>query len=655
MAKFLPESKPLDFHDYVVYRNVRIPMSDGVELATDIYFPSKNGVVDFNKKYPVAMNRSAYMDGSPIMVPIYFEYFLAERGYVVILNAARGTYLSDGVYQPGANEGWGGKTDGYGDKMDGVDTMAWIVKQPWCNGKVVTCGMSYLGNTQYALQLTGDVPGLVTSAINCPAMNSIDGGWIYTGEFIDASCIVFWAIGRAMEPGLVSKLSKEAQEGILADNQLLGDVFSHPERFTGAFFAELEATYSYREMPIARHLPFYQAWLDNRDNPEFFAYNDTRTRKHDMKKPVLFQAGWYDLFSLNALNGYKKMVEDAPSEEVAKGHRLIVGPWNHNYSPLVRRFPESETDERLFCMEWFEQQVNGITSEFFRDNPVSLFVMGENRWRSEQTWPLADAVPTKYYIHSNGSANTLMGTGTLSLTPPAAEENQDKYMYDPANPVASPGGNGVVSGGQCDQRAVEMRPDVLVYTSEVLEEDVEVTGYVKATLYAATSATDTDFYMKLLDVTPEGIVYNVVTGGRRGRYLKNGRSKPEALTPGEINEYNIELRATSYVFKKGHQIRIDITSSDSLCTDVNPNAFIDLNSCTKADYVVAAQTVYHDAARPTSIELPIIPASHERKWLDPWPFSAKLTGVDAGKSALMLYAPQSQPAASFDALQLPTE
>ncbi|MFL0582831.1 CocE/NonD family hydrolase [Solibacillus silvestris] len=637
MSNFLP-SKTDDFHDYVVYRDVRIPMRDGVELSANICFPSKDGVVDFNKKYPVLLNRSPYGDPASEFsaIPTQMEYFAVERDFVFILNWTRGTFRSDGVLEPMVNEGWG-------EKQDGVDTVNWIVNQSWCNGKVATMGASYLGGTQYLLQLAGDIPGLETSVITCPAVNSSDGGWIYTGEFLDASTAALWPIRRIGDQCNYNHLSEETKVAILADNELLGDLIQYPQKLN---LAKLHAEHSLRDIPIARHVPYYQKWLDNRDNPEFFDYSNTKNRKHDVKKPQLFISGWYDLFNLNTLTGFKKMVEDAPSEEIAKGHRLIVGPWNHVYNPIVRQYPEADTDQRLFTMEWIEQQLNGLPSEFFQKNPVSLFVMGENRWRSELTWPLADAAMTRYYIHSNGNANTLYGRGTLSTEPPTVEETPDKYLADPANPVVSYGGHGVTCGGQADQRLVEVRPDVLIYTSEPLEEDMEVTGYIRATLYAATSATDTDFIMKLVDVAPDGLAYNVVTGGRRGRYLKNGRNKPVALTPGQVEEYNIELQATSYVFKKGHRIRVDICSSDSLNVDVNPNAFIDISSATKEDYVVAVQTVYHDVNRPSMIELPIIPASHPRSWIDEWPFSAKLTGVETMKAQFL---PPNKPPVVLDA------
>ena len=636
-------SKCEDFHDYVVFKDIRIPMRDGVTLSASIIFPSKHGEVDFNNKYPVMLNRTAYagVNGELTTVPTYMAHYAAERGYVFIINASRGTYLSEGILEPMVNEG-----------PDGVDTVEWIVRQPWCNGKVATMGMSWLGGTQYALQLMGDVPGLETSVIACPAMNSIDGGWVYNGEFFDTSCAAAWAILIAKDQCLYHHLPDAVIKAIMNDNALIGDPMHNPSNLN---MTKLLTEHKLRDIPIARHMPFYQRWLDNRDNPEFFAYNSTKNHKHDMKKPLVFMGGWYDLFNMNVLDGFRKAVRDAPSEEISNSHRLIVGHWGHNFNPLVRMFPEGESDARLFTMEWVEQQLKGVPSRFFAESPVTLFVMGENRWRSEKQWPLTDEVRTKFYLHSHGDANSSMGRGELSLIAPDCEEKSDQYISNPDDPVFSPGGHGLMYCGQADQRKTELRQDVLVYTTQPLNEDLEVTGYINAILYADTSATDTDFIMKLVDVCPDGIAYNVVTGGRRGRYLKHGRNAPEALTPGELLEVKIQLKATSYVFKKGHCIRVDICGSDFLNTDLNPNSFSDISSAEKTDYIVSTQNIYHDRERPSMIELPIIPASHERKWIEEWPFRAELTGIDFRKSVAPRYAHNVFPPKEKDKSFFPTE
>lgn len=640
MFQALP-SKIEDNHDYVMYEHVRIPMSDGVELETRIYFPSEDGVVDFEKKYTSVLSRVAYMDMMDGTAPNMLGYYCAEQGYAVVVQAVRGTYLSEGELDPLVNE-----------ESDGVDTLAWIRKQPWSDGKIATTGISYMGATQYLLQLAGDVEGLETAVLNCPAVNMMGGGMICAQEFIDASTITFWPLMNVLFPGYLGRQSEEKQKAIMEDSALIGDPMKHPEKMVDPlYYLKLQQEYGLMDIPVARQAPFYKKWLEHRDDPDYFSFSDTTERKHDFRKPVLFQSSWCDLFEMNAINAYLKAVEDAPSEEIAKAHRLIVGTWPHEFNPTIelRKFPEADTDQRLFIMDWLHQQINGVTSEYFAENPVSIFVMGEDRWRGEQSWPLSDEVRTRFYIHSGGHANTGSGDGVLSTLMPEEDEPSDHYVYDPADPVVSYGGNSVVNGGMADQSKVEKRSDVLVYSTDVLEEDTEVTGNVTGKIFAATSAEDTDFFMKLLDVCPDGTVYNVAQGGRRGRYVKNGRRDPQPLNPGEIVEYDIDLRATSYVFKKGHRIRVEITSSNALLCDVNPNRFIDLNTCTIRDYITAEQTIYHDAERASYIELPVIPESHERKWVE-WPYHTSRTGFDS----ITMKGMQNPPvAATYDGKDLP--
>lgn len=652
MRKYTPNfipSKAEEQHDWVVYRDVRIPVRDGIEISTNIYFPATNGEVDFSKKYPVIMNRTGYMgkNGEDYFYPAGMQYYALELGYVVINSGSRGTFKSGGdKMRPLMDEGWS-------EHPDGVDVTNWIARQPWCDGRIATTGMSWMGNTQYSLWLADEVPeSLVTSAIANPAMNSIDGGWVYKDEFLDQGCCEIWALLNIQDQINTGRFPADVVEQIKKDDIELGNARTDPYAFRVLNIAELQMNYGLENIPVIKHVPFYRKWLENRDNPDFFFYNDIRTRRHDIKKPNLFIGSWYDLFNNNTLYGYEHMVEEAPSKEIAEAHRLIVGPWPHTgIAPMLRQYPASNIDMRMMNMEWIQQQVNGVKSEYFEDNPVTLFDVGACKWRSEKSWPIPDAEAKKYYLHSMGPANTMLGMGFLSEELPGTDEAPDNYMYDPANPIMNPGGHSLV-GGQCDQRFVEMRPDVLCYTTGILAEDVDVTGYVRATLFAVTSAEDTDFIMKLVDVCPDGNCYNVLTGGRRGRYLKNGRSNPTPLIPGEINTYQIELHAICCTFQKGHRIRVEICSSDALNFDINPNAFIDLNKAKKEDYVVAAQTIYHDAEHPSFIELPVIPENHAYNWFEEWPFDSALTGWDYAMTTIA--PPAVTPPAEKDRTDLPS-
>ena len=590
-------------------------MRDGTKISADIYFPSKDGKIDFNKKYHVILIRTPY-NKIPSLATFPFDIYCVATGmnYVFINNSVRGTYTSDGVFEPMQNEGWG-------EKKDGIDTIEWIIKQPWCSGKICTCGISYLGGAQLVLQLSGETPGLETSVITCLSVNSINGGWLYAEDFLDAGCILGWVLGATVDEQMI-KLSEEEQKQVIKDKKLVCDDFT-TDLFgeTDKLIAQVNKMYkefSLLEMPVARNFSFWKNWILNRDNPEFFKFNDTNSRSHKKKKPVLITGAWFDLFNHNSLHSYERFVADS-DPNISKSHRLIVGPWGHlGIHPLFRQFPGSNTDFSKLIMEWSQQQLSDIKSDFFQKNPVSLYIMGENRWRSEQEWPLSDAIPTKYYLHSDGSANTFKGDGKLSKVKPTNNEKADHYLSDPSNPIPSISGHSL-TGGSIDQIINESRNDILVYTSSTLEEDIEIIGYIKATIYASTSANDTDFFVKLIDVTPEGIAYNISQGGRRGRYLKKGRTSPMALIPENIEEWNIELKATGNVFKKGHKIRIEIASSDFCNRDINPNKFVDLKTATKKDYIIAQQTIYYDVDHPSMIELPIIPKEHKRAYID-WPF-----------------------------------
>lgn len=638
MNKYEPNYIPGDaqgFHDFAVYRDVRIPARDGVELSSNLYFPAVEGKVDFDKKYPVILIRTGYMgvNGEDWAFPQGMHFYVTELGFVYIISNCRGAWKSGGdQVHPLQDEGWG-------EHQDGVDVVNWIAEQPWCNGKIATVGMSWAGGTEYMLWLVDDVPeSLVTSVIANPAVNSGFNGFVMKDGFYDQAACGFWCSSYMVDQVNGKRLPDDILEKISEDNQMMGDPFGNPMAAMALSWPHLQMEYGLENIPIIRYSPFYREWLAHREDPDFFAYNDTRPRSHAIDKPLLFVGSWFDVFNGNVLNGFERMVAEAPDPETAKGHRLVVGPWPHvGYVPMVRQYPEASLDMRMLQMEWIGQQVDGVKSAFFEENPVTLFVVGENKWRSEKEWPLSDAVSTKYYLHSMGPANTMMGFGSLSEQEPGADEAPDNYMYDPADPIIQAGGSTLL-GGQVDQRQVEMRPDVLCYTTQVLEEDTEVTGYIRGMIYAATSAEDTDFFIKLIDVCPDGICYNVQTGGCRGRYLKNGIEDPSPLVPGEINEWPIELHAMSYVFKKGHRIRVEVCSSDAVNYDINPNAFIDLNKATKEDYVVAAQTVYHDAEHASYIELPVIPASHERNWIEDWPFDSAVTGFDYGMNGFTSFA-----------------
>ena len=285
--------------DFVLYRDVKIPMRDKINLTADIYFPSKEGIVDFNKKYNVILIRSPYKKIPSLgLFPFDIDNISTGMDYVFINNAVRGTYTSEGVFEPMQNEGWG-------EKKDGIDTIEWIIKQPWCSGKICTCGISYLGATQLVLQLSGDIKGLETSVITCPSVNSINGGWIYAGEFLDSGCCLGWVIGATCDEQM-ERLSKEEKEQVIKDKKMVSDNFITDLMGNTEGLAlqtiKMYKEYSLSEMPVARNFSFWKNSILHRDNPEFFEFNNTTNKSHKKEKPILITGAWYDLFNHNSLH-----------------------------------------------------------------------------------------------------------------------------------------------------------------------------------------------------------------------------------------------------------------------------------------------------------------------------------------------------------------
>ncbi|MBO0796235.1 MAG: CocE/NonD family hydrolase, partial [Ktedonobacteraceae bacterium] len=331
--------------------------------------------------------------------------------------------------------------------------------------------------------------------------------------------------------------------------------------------------------------------------------------------------GWYDIFLKGTIANFKTMREHGSTLQ-ARQSKLIIGPWTHGgvTNPIgemnfgfasTAGFIDLKIDFISLQLRWFDHWLKGVENGIQDEPPIKLFVMGANVWRDEHEWPLARAVETRYYLHSEGHANTLNGDGTLSITSPQ-EEPSDQYHYDPNNPIITHGGALLMSpeypAGPRDQRQTESREDVLVYSTPPLEEDVEVTGPVTVHLWANSSAPDTDFVARLVDVHPDGYAQNLTDGIIRARYrnFEQGEA-PSLIEPGRAYEYEIDLWATSNLFKKGHRIRLDVTSSNFPRWDRNPNTGHDFGSDDEVQ--VAQQTILHDAEHPSYVVLPIIPTA----------------------------------------------
>ena len=344
--------------------------------------------------------------------------------------------------------------------------------------------------------------------------------------------------------------------------------------------------------------------------------------KHEqVTVPTLNTGGWYDIFLKDTIENFRIMREQGSTPE-ARQSKLLIGPWVHGGAgnPIGEvnfgfgsspAFIDLQIDFASLQLRWFDHWLKGVDTGMLNEAPIKLFVMGANVWRDEQEWPLARAVETRYYLHSDGQANTGNGDGVLSTSAPEGEQ-PDQYNYDPANPVPTRGGALLMTPefrpGVFDQRPTESREDVLVYSTPELEEDVEVTGPISVHLWATSSAPDTDFVARLVDVHPDGYAQNLTDGIIRARYRNFARGEePSLIELEKAYEYEIDLWATSNVFKKGHKIRLDVTSSSFPRWDRNPNTGHDFGA--DSELVVARQTILHDAEHPSYVALPIVPSA----------------------------------------------
>jgi putative CocE/NonD family hydrolase len=342
---------------------------------------------------------------------------------------------------------------------------------------------------------------------------------------------------------------------------------------------------------------------------DFWVTYDIRARHADFDTPALHVTGWYDALLTGTLANFVGLRANARTERARAGQRLIVGPWTHSGpTPESTRIgdvdygPDAGLDFQAELERWFDYWLRGGDPSVAEDAPVRLFVMGENRWRDEREWPLARARPTPYYLHGAGAAGARRGGGRLSADPPD-DETPDRYTYDPSDPVPS-GEAGGYSRAPSDPTALEGREDVLVYTSDRLAADLEVTGPIELVLWVASSAPDTDFTGKLIDVFPDGSARTLTDGILRARYRNGPATVAPALEPGVPVELTIDLLATSNRFKTGHRIRLEVSSSNFPRFDRNPNTGTPVASEPMLE--TAEQTIFHDRTRPSRLVLPIV-------------------------------------------------
>ena len=558
---------------------VDVPMRDGVNLSTDIYLP------DIDDPAPAILIRTPYNNNDETMVKdcMYF----ATRGYAVVCQDVRGRWDSAGDWYPFSYEA-----------EDGYDSQEWIGSQPWCDGNVGTAGGSYLAMVQW--QAAPLRSGYLKAMVPRVGYSNFYHNWAYTGGAFQLAFNFRWAAIQ-----MHTRTNQVHYLWFPEDNHLTNLHWHLP-------LASMDEA-------AGRQNRVWKDWIAHPDYDEYWkGMSPVEELYPEVDVPVYGMGGWFDVFLQGTLNNFMGVRREG-REPGRSNQKVVVGPWIHNLggTGAETRTGDVEYGDAVKIdlmgehLRWFDYWLKGIHNGVTDEPPVNVFIMGSNEWRAASDWPIPGTQFTPYYLHSGGRANSLFGDGTLGASAPG-QEPSDEFIYDPQHPVMTVGGSTCcgedvtpVSMGPRDQQQVEWRPDVLVYTSDPLEHDVEATGPVTMTLYAASDAPDTDFTAKLVDVSPNGLAINVAQGIVRARY-RDSWEEPTLLEVGQIYKYTIDLWSTGNCFLEGHRIRVEISSSNFPQFDRNPNTGHDFG--VDSETRIANQTIYHDAGRPSHITLPIVPA-----------------------------------------------
>lgn len=567
-------SEPI--HEVRFIYDLRAPMRDGARLSTDLYLPAGGG------SFPAILLRTPYESTRDQHVD--WAVWWARRGYAAVVQDCRGKFESEGAFYAYRDEG-----------PDGQDTLHWLAAQPWCDGKIGMSGRSYGGIVQWQAATAGPSP------LTAMAPQVIMGD--YFGEY--------HRVGGALQWALTALAAVTFASAVALTQRGCAQIFGN-QRF-------------YRHLPlitadealIGRPIPYFRDWLAHSCYDDYWAALDTHRALDRVSVPVCQQGAWYDPYTeamFRLFNGARE--RGGPGAR--QNQQIYIVPWTHHIPEGSRLGdldfgPGAYVDLNQADLRWFDHWLKGEDTGLLDEPPIKIFVMGRNVWRHEHEWPLARTAFTPYYLHSGGRANTLYGDGALSPEPPGAEP-ADRFSYDPDDPAPTLGGNhslwtlikfaaDPVYPGPIDQRPIERRDDVLCYTSAPLDQDLEVTGPVELILYAATSARDTDFTAKLVDVHPTGHAIHIAEGIIRCRH-RSGLDRVDLPEPGEVARYRIALASTSNLFRRGHRIRLEVSSSNFPRFDRNLNTGEDLATGTRM--AVAHQTVLHSGAYPSHLVLPLV-------------------------------------------------
>jgi putative CocE/NonD family hydrolase len=544
-------------------KNIMVPMRDGVKLATDVYTPDAEG------PFPVIVIRVPYGKTDPYIYLPTIGKFWARKGYAMVAQDVRGKWGSEGVFEPFTHE-----------VEDGYDTLDWISRQPWSNGNVGMMGESYYGYTTWA----GAVGGHPSLKAVAPSTTSME---IYPTTFrngaLNFEAMAGWSIAmdhqtwqNALRLDMWHLPLSTLAESAGLSSRLYTETLAHPIRDEQWEVITLHKNYA------------------------------------DVRVPALVFGGWYDNFLFGTITDWKKVRKSSADSAGRHQQWLLIGPWDHEYTTdrtgRIGRIEIGDASRHTrweMLQEFFDYWLNGVDNGFAQRPRVQYFTIGPNEWRTADDWPLPGTRHVDFYFHSNGGAELEDEAGSLSTTPPSSEP-PDRFVYDPSDPVALAHKVDFWSRAAYlqDRAGLVQRSDVLLYDSVPLDSDTELTGPITVTLFASSSAPDTDFTATLVDLHPDGYAHLVQEGIVRASYRESDTS-PTPIEPGRIYEYKIDLWATSYVVKKGHRIRVEISSSNFDRFDRNPNTGEPFGTATHG--VPATQRVFHTGEHPSRITLPIAP------------------------------------------------
>jgi len=541
--------------------DMRIPMRDGVELSADVWLPAQPG------KYPAILMRNPYLK---TRWPDLGEFY-AKKGYVLVMQDTRGRGDSGGEFDFMAPE-----------SKDGYDSVEWVAAQPWCNGRVGMIGNSYLANVQWYAAREAP-PHLV-----CIIPAATGGRWFNSRPYHAGAFLGSWALDWL---NLTSARIIQQPNASAVDWE---QVFWHRPLLDMDEF-------------MGRRMRLWKEWVEHDTYDEY--WKRIELSPADFKKirvAALHLSGWFDHLLPGSLAYWEGMRAHAPENDK---QYMVLGPWNHGqtFRGGGLRIGDMEfggnsvLDQRALHLAFLDHFLKGAPSRFDSAH-VRIYLTGENRWLEGKEYPPVPTQVRRLYLHSGGRANTLAGDGRLTWDPPGSEP-ADRYTFNPKNPVPSE------IGGQylgMDQQAMERRDDVLVYSTEALKEPLPVVGRVFVNVYAATDGRDTDFTAKLVDVHPDGRAIHLGSlpvGILRGRYRKSFE-RQELLAPNKTEQFRIELTDIAHTFLAGHRLRVEISSS--AYPYVFPNSNTGNRPAIDTEWRVARQTVSHDGACPSHLELPVL-------------------------------------------------